>query len=139
MTLVEVVLGITILVLISTISFSYFNLDSYKVNSFIRQLNSDIRYVRKVNKLGNTKVHIIFTQNNGCNGYILKENGYNAKEKYLPKGINLSCPVGKILFDRQGAFYVGGTTITIGESGNYTDITIVPVSGRVLIKEGIYK
>ncbi|MGN1033827.1 MAG: hypothetical protein ACI4PU_10155, partial [Intestinibacter sp.] len=127
------------LALICTISFSKFNLDNYKVNSFIRQLNSDIRYVRRVNKLGNSKVYIVFTEKNGCKGYILRENGNNEKSIFLPKNIKLSYSIGKILFDRQGAFYMGGTTISVGKDKKYTEITIVPVSGRVLIKEGIYK
>ena len=139
MTLVEVLLGITLLALICTISFSKINLDNYKVNSFIRQLNSDIRYVRMVNKLGNSKVYIVFTTKNNCKGYILMENGNTSKCVFLPKNINLNYSESKILFDTKGAFYMGGTTINIGKDKYYTEITIVPVSGRVLIKEGIYK
>ena len=56
MTLVEVLLGITILAMICTISFSKINLSKYKVNSFIKQMTSDIRYVRRVNKLGNINI-----------------------------------------------------------------------------------
>jgi len=138
-TLVEVLLGITLLALICTISFSKINLDNYKVNSFIRQLNSDIRYVRMVNKLGNSKVYIVFTTKNNCKGYILMENGNTSKGVFLPKNINLNYSESKILFDNKGSFYMGGTTINIGKDKDYTEITIVPVSGRVLIKEGIYK
>ena len=139
MTLVEVLIGITLLALICTIAFSKFDLDNYKVNSFIRQLNSDIRYVRSVNKLGNNKVYIAFTKQNNCSGYVLIENGSNTKSVFLPKNIKLSYPISKIMFDHQGAFYMGGTTISVGNDKNYTEITIVPVSGRVLIKEGLYK
>ena len=138
MTLVEVVLGITILSLICTISFTKLNLDNYKTKAFIRQLASDIRYVRKINKLGNSNVYIIFTSSEGKKGYILRENGNNAKTIFLPKGIDIKYSVSNILFDRQGAFHTGGTTISIGKNGDFTKITIVPVSGRVLIKEGIY-
>ena len=45
----------------------------------------------------------------------------------------------KIFFKTNGCFYIGGTTISIIQKNNYTEITIVPTSGRVLIKEGIYK
>ena len=90
MTLVEVLIGITLLALICTIAFSKFDLDNYKVNSFIRQLNSDIRYVRSVNKLGNNKVYIAFTKQNNCSGYVLIENGSNTKSVFLPKNIKLS-------------------------------------------------
>ena len=120
-------------------SFSMFNLDDYKVDSFIRQLNSDIRYVRRVNKLGNSKVYIAFTEQNNRKGYLLRDNGEIVKSEFLPKNVKLNYSISKILFDRQGAFYMGGTTIIILDDKKYTEMTITPVSGRVLIKEGIYK
>lgn len=61
MTLVEVIIGITILSLIATMSFTKINLSNYKVNAFAKQMASDIRYVRKINRLGNSKVYMYFT------------------------------------------------------------------------------
>ena len=58
MTLVEVIIGITILSLIATMSFTKINLSNYKVNAFAKQMASDIRYVRKINRLGNNKVYM---------------------------------------------------------------------------------
>ena len=107
MTLVEVIIGITILSLIATMSFTKLNLSNYKVNAFVKQMASDIRYVRKINRLGNSKVYIYFTKQNNTKGYILRENGE--------------------------------ATISVMQKNNYTEVTIVPTSGRVLIKEGIYK
>lgn len=125
--------------MICTISFSKINLSKYKVNSFIKQMTSDIRYVRRVNKLGNIKVYIVFIERNNCKGYIMEENGIEMKSVFLPRNIDLKCSTSKILFDRQGGFYMGGTTISVGKDGDYTEVTIVPVSGRVLVKEGTYK
>lgn len=139
MTLVEIIIGITILSLIATISFTKFNLSNYKVTSFIKQMTSDIRYVRKINKLGNSNVYMIFTKENNCEGYLLRENGETIKKVFLPKNIDLEYSVSKILFNTQGSFYTGGTTISIIQKNNYTQVTIVPTSGRVLIKEGMYK
>ncbi len=138
MTLVEVILAITILSLICTISFTKLNLDNYRTKSFVKQLASDIRYVRKINKLGNTNVYIFFNEKEGKKGYVLRENGNNVKNIFLPKGVEIKYSESKILFDRQGAFHTGGTTISVGQNGDFIKITIVPVSGRVLIKEGIY-
>ena len=139
MTLVEVIIGITILSLIATMSFTKINLSNYKVNSFVKQMASDIRYVRKINKLGNSKVYIYFTKQNNIKGYVLRENGEDTKSVFLPEGVDLKCPISKILFKTNGCFYMGGTTISIMQKSNYTEVTIVPTSGRVLIKEGIYK
>lgn len=139
MTLVEVIIGITILSLIATMSFTKLNLSNYKVNSFIKQMASDIRYIRKINKLGNSKVYLYFTKKDNIKGYILRENGEDIKSVFLPQNVDLRCPVNKILFKTNGCFYMGGTTISIIQKDNYTDVTIVPTSGRVLIKEGIYK
>ena len=133
MTLVEVIIGITILSLIATMSFTKINLSNYKVNAFAKQMASDIRYVRKINRLGNSKVYMYFTKQNNTKGYILR------KSVFLPEGVDLRCPVSKIFFKTNGCFYIGGTTISIIQKNNYTEITIVPTSGRVLIKEGIYK
>ena len=80
-----------------------------------------------------------FTKQNNTKGYILRENGEDIKSVFLPEGVDLRCPVNKIFFKTNGCFYIGGTTISIIQKNNYTEITIVPTSGRVLIKEGIYK
>ena len=128
-TFIEVIIGITLLALIGTVSFVKLDLSNYKINSFIKQIN----------KIGNEKVYMLFIEENNCEGYILMEEGRQSKKVFLPKGIELACPTSKILFNTKGGFYKGGTTITIIKKDNYTDITIVPTSGRILIKEGIYK
>lgn len=139
MTLLEVIIAITILCLISTISFVKFNLSDYKINSFVKQMTSDMRYIRKINKLGNSNVYIAFITQDNFDGYILRENGETTKQVFLPENVDLKCPVSKLLFNTNGSFYTGGTTISIIQKNNYTEITIVPTSGRILIKEGIYK
>lgn len=45
MTLVELVITISIILLITTLCFPSDNVEKYQVNSFIKQLCSDIRYV----------------------------------------------------------------------------------------------
>ena len=127
-TFIEVIIGITLLALIGTVSFVKLDLSNYKINSFIKQMTTDIRYIRQINKIGNEKVYMLFI-----------EESRQSKKVFLPKGIELACPTSKILFNTKGGFYKGGTTITIIKKDNYTDITIVPTSGRILIKEGIYK
>lgn len=139
MTYIEVIIGITLLALVGTISFAKFNLSNYRVNSFIKQMTSDIRYVRQINKIGNERVYMVFTQQDNCRGYILVESGEKVKSVFLPENVELECPISKILFNSNGGFYMGGTTISIINKNSYTEVTIVPTSGRILIKEGIYK
>ena len=58
MTLVELVVGISIIVLITTLCFPKVSIEKYQVNSFVKQLCSDIRYVRNINMMGNTNAYI---------------------------------------------------------------------------------
>ena len=116
MTLVEVIIGITILSLIATMSFTKINLSNYKVNAFAKQMASDIRYVRKINRLGNSKVYMYFTKQNNTKGYILRENGEDIKSVFLPEGVDLRCPVSKIFFK----------TNCISQDIFYSFLTITP-------------
>ena len=63
MTLVELVITISIILLIATIYFPKVNIEKYQVNSFTKQLCSDIRYVRNLNKMGNTNTYIYLNKN----------------------------------------------------------------------------
>ena len=47
-TFIEVIIGLTLLALIGTITFVKLDLSNYKVNSFIKQMTTDIRYIRQV-------------------------------------------------------------------------------------------
>ena len=99
MTFIEVIIGITLLALIGTVSFVKLDLSNYKINSFIKQMTTDIRYIRQINKIGNEKVYMLFIEENNCEGYILMEEGRQSKKVFLPKGIELACPTSKILFN----------------------------------------
>ncbi|MGL5347440.1 MAG: pilus assembly FimT family protein [Peptostreptococcaceae bacterium] len=139
MTLVELVVTIGILAVIVTLCFPKDNISKYQVNSFIKQLCSDIRYVRKCNMNGNTGVYIYYGDDEDNQSYILRENGKNIKEIVLPKEAKLNYVYPKIIFKSDGSPDPLGTTITVWFKGNKKEITIVPISGRVLIKEDIYE
>ena len=49
MTTIELVITISIIAIISSICFMKYENDSYKIESFARELCSDIRYVRREN------------------------------------------------------------------------------------------
>ena len=116
--------------------------DNYIIDSFAKQLCSDIRYIRRENILDN-KAYIRFINENDTWGYSLHNNSMEEKRIFLPKNTKLSYPITQnsnyIRFDRTGAYEHGGGTIIISKNSISKYITIVPVSGRVLYKEGIYE
>lgn len=139
MTLVELVITISILSIIAALCFPRVSINKYQVNSFTKQLCSDIRYVRKCNMNGNLKVYIYYKNTEENQSYVLREDGKDVKEILLPKDAEIKYAREKIIFRKDGSPDPLGTTITIRYKDNKKEITIVPVSGRVLLKEGIYE
>lgn len=139
MTLVEVVIGIGIIMTILMISFPKEKSQKYEIDSFARQLVGDIRYVRSMNSNGNLSVFIenISTQDNPR--YVIKENTDIVKTVYLPKNSSLSYPSSTIKFKSDGTLSSKGETIIIDSKDRKIKITIIPFSGRVLLKEDIYE
>lgn len=138
-TLVELVVTISFITIISTLCFPKENISKYQINSFTKQLCSDIRYVRKNNMLGCNDTYIYYKNNNGTHSYILRQESKDVKEISLPKDVQLLYTRGKILFKKDGSPQQLGATIKIISKDIKREITIVPVSGRVLLKEGKYE
>ncbi|GKZ02247.1 hypothetical protein [Paraclostridium bifermentans] len=139
MTLVEVVIGIGIIMTILMISFPKEKSQKYEMDSFARQLVGDIRYVRSMNSNGNLSVFLenISTQDNPR--YVIKENTDIVKTVYLPKNSSLSYPSSTIKFKSDGTLSSKGETIIIDSKDRKIKITIIPFSGRVLLKEDMYE
>ena len=74
MTLVELVITLSIILLITTLCFPSDNVEKYQVNSFIKQLCSDIRYVRNINMMGNTNAYVYLNNNDEGSSFTLNEN-----------------------------------------------------------------
>ncbi|WP_195939757.1 pilus assembly FimT family protein [Romboutsia sp. 1001713B170131_170501_G6] len=139
MTLVELVVCISIMILVSTLYFFYDNLDKYYINSFTKQLTADIRYVRRVNMLGDLSTYIYYDLNNKNKSYILKSQGEIKKEVSLPNETKIEYGESKIIFRTDGSPDRRGQTIRVYKGNIKKEITIVPISGRVLLKEGKYE
>ena len=139
----ELIVTISIIVIMSSICFMKYEGDNYKIEFFAKELCSDIRYVRRENMLNNPNVYIRFISENNKWSYILHRNKKEDKRVYLPKNVNLNFPIGQnnslISFYTSGLYKNGGGTISINKGDKYKYITIVPVSGWVLYKEGIYE
>ena len=143
MTTIELVITISIIAIISSICFMKYENDSYKIESFARELCSDIRYVRRENMLDNKNVYIRFVNEDNKWSYVLHRNKREDKKVILPQNVNLNFPIGQntslIYFHPDGRYINNGGTITMRKDNDYKYITIVPVSGRVLYKEGLYE
>lgn len=138
MTLVELVISISIILLISTLCFPRFNINKYKIDLFTKQLCSDIRYVRNENMLGNLNAYIYYTDDK-VKRYIVRNDGKDLKEITLPEEMKISYNQSRIRFKRDGTPDPKGQTIIIYNKDLKKEITIVPISGRVLLKEGKYE
>lgn len=139
MTLVEIIISMGILVII--ISFCYLNLNisKYQTVSFAKQICSDIRYVRTKNMGGNFNTYIHYEKRNGTTYYVLIKDSERIKEVALPINSSILKSLEKISFRQDGSLSSGkGETIQIKYNKETIEITIVPFSGRVLLKEGIY-
>ena len=139
MTLVELVITISIMLLISTLCFSKDDINKHQIDSFTKQLCSDIRYVRKCNMLGDLSAYIYYKKDKESSSYAIRSGGNDIKEIKLPNDITLKYGQSKIVFRRDGSPDPKGQTIKVYDDKIKKEITIVPVSGRVLLKEGEYE
>lgn len=117
------------------------SIDNYVINTFTKQLCSDLRYVRRRNMLEDNSTYIVYIRENGDSGYAIKQEGEFIKSVLLPKNATIRDNINNssIKFDKYGAPYPNGGTITVQSDKISKELTIVPVSGRVLLKEGQYE
>lgn len=140
MTLVELLISMAIMLLIATLCFPKDNLEKHIITSTVKQLCADIRFVRRCNMLEDSSTYITYVEESGKKGYSIKQNGEQIKSVFLPKNTVIKENMNNMIrFDRYGAPYPNGGTIKIENSKISKEITIVPVSGRVLLKEGKYE
>ncbi|WFD08984.1 hypothetical protein [Tepidibacter hydrothermalis] len=140
--MIELLITITLIMVISLIPTYKINIRDYKIDSFIRQLCSDIRYTRIKNMNYDDSTKIYYEKSpKGTVSYVLKESKQIKKKVELPPNTEITYGVEKIDFGLNGVIRHKGETIKIKDKTNkkIKIITIVPMSGRVLIKEGIYE
>jgi len=89
--------------------------------------------------MGNTNTYLYLGNNGECSSFTLNENKKNIKQVYLPKECKIEYTRPMVKFKVDGTPYPSGTTIKIIYENRKKEITIVPISGRVLIKEGKYE
>ncbi|SHH07844.1 hypothetical protein [Tepidibacter thalassicus] len=140
--MIELLLCLCIISILLSISICKFYLKDYKIDSFVRQLCTDIRYVRIKNINSDYSTYIYYKKKpNGVNSYVLREDGKDKKEVELPQNTDIYYSCSKVIFNLTGSLNYQGDTIVIIDRDNNKkrEITIIPFSGRTLIKECIYK
>lgn len=137
-TVIELVISISIILLIATLSFPKDNLENQKINLFAHQLCSDIRYVRRINMFSDYNTYIYYINQDNHEGYVLRKDGKNVKSIVLPKNVKIARSIDIIKFKSDGSPQKA-STIEIYNHRLRKTITITPVSGRVLLKEGKYE
>ncbi len=89
--------------------------------------------------MGNTNAYVYLEKSDDGSSFKLNENRKDIKQVYLPKDCKIQFTRPIIKFKADGTPLPSGTTIKIIHKNKEIEITIVPISGRVLIKEGKYE
>lgn len=101
-----------------------------------RKLCSEIRYIKRRNLVGIDE-DIRIKNKDGKSFYYIGIRTSLLKKVELPENVFLNSPIDRVHFKASGRPHESGTiTFRYKEKEYY--ITITPISGRVLFKEGIY-
>jgi len=137
-TLVELLLIISIITLLTLIVIPHIDITKYWLISNSRVLRDDIRNVRYLNMSEGKNLKILL----GNNEYVIVENEIEKKRVVFKSDFKLvhNFKNGNIYFSHIGSPQQGGTIRIISNKKNqYCEITIVPATGRVLLKDEIFK
>jgi len=136
--LIELIMTIALMMII--LALSTVNLmkdDTYILRTEARRLCQEIRLASHINMTTNPNWKILLDES--C--FSVKDGVNLIKKTYINKNvkINYESKAQKIGFSSYGAPTCGGTTIEVMHRKNrkYMEITIIPASGRVLLKDEI--
>ncbi|SNX55343.1 prepilin-type N-terminal cleavage/methylation domain-containing protein [Thermoanaerobacterium sp. RBIITD] len=141
LTLIELItvlsiLAVTVLITLPTTNFFKAKISHFRLNMIANELINDIRYVQQKNIYENEKLYLSIQTDHS--GYYINKPGTMSKRiktKILPDGITIySNNSMDISFSDQGAPISGGCTIYLYNSNKKIEITILPATGRVMIK-----
>ncbi|AFK86957.1 MULTISPECIES: prepilin-type N-terminal cleavage/methylation domain-containing protein [Thermoanaerobacterium] len=139
--LITVVSIFSIIVLMAVPKTDFFNAKTseMRLRMVAYELISDIRYVQYKNIYENESLYLMLQSDH--KEYSIYKPGTMVKRiktKKLPDGINIYWNIPenilKISFSNQGAPIPGGCTISLLNSNKRLDITVLPATGRVMIK-----
>ncbi len=128
----------SLVIIVTSIAYTNINVDIIKKKEDlqIQELVSDLRFVRSQNIMGNNAVYIIQDENS----YTIRKDGDVYKTVEFVNGMHIKCALIYLEFDTDGSPKNNLGTIYINRNdSSIEEITLVPISGRVLYKEGIYQ
>ncbi|MCP2239334.1 prepilin-type N-terminal cleavage/methylation domain-containing protein [Thermoanaerobacterium thermosaccharolyticum] len=139
--LITVISILSIIVLITVPKTDFFDskTSEMRLRMVAYELISDIRYVQYKNIYENESLYL--TLQSDHKGYFIYKPGAMVKRiktKILPDGITVYWNIHEnpleISFSDQGAPIPGGCTISLFNSNKKVEITILPATGRTMIK-----
>lgn len=133
-TLIELILVMSLMSLLAAIAIPRIDKTPFNMKIYSRKLCADIRYIRLMKMTEGGGYRILLHEE-----YYRVLNGTKElKTVELPTHMHLLYPAQVIRFKLNGAPSWAGTIyVRDKKSGSYYEITIVPASGRVLLKDEI--
>lgn len=141
MTLIELLLVISIIALSLSIVIPKIERRDYKLMTSSRMLRDDIRTVRYEKMVEGKNIKILLEKSQ----YSVMKNLKVIKRVKLEKDYKITYTNtfkgGDIIFGYNGAPTYGGGTITIFDdrTNKYCEITIIPATGRILLKKEVFE
>ncbi|MGI5998826.1 MAG: pilus assembly FimT family protein [Lutispora sp.] len=134
LTVIELIVVIGMLSLLMTFSLPKIDTSNYKLMEISKALRDDIRYVRYIKMTEGENLRVFFQKTK----YSILEGTKKVKEVSLGSKFSLyqNFKDSQIAFSFNGAPSTSGGTITLvnNTNGKYCEITVVPGTGRVLLK-----
>ena len=136
MSLAELIIGMSLVILLVGIVVPKSDSGYMKAEWERRKLCSELRLLKRKNLSGiGEYMRIAKVNNRSC--YRTFFDLKLIKEKYVDKDIKVASNIKRIMFKSDGIPMDSGTIEVRYKEKTYT-ITITPISGRILFKEGIY-
>ncbi|MFI3209819.1 MAG: hypothetical protein R3Y64_02005 [Peptostreptococcaceae bacterium] len=117
--------------LVSNICFMNFDINYYLYENFSHSFYYDIKKLRKQSIVENDTSYILLVDN----GYKIIDDNVVLKEVLYPPNTKISSKGVRLAFNNTGTLVGNVYTFIVGYKDNINEITITPVSGRVLLKE----
>lgn len=136
MSIAELIIGLSLVILLIGIVIPKADSGYMKAEWERRKICSELRYLKRRNLAG-IEEYMRIVNINGKTCYRTSFDLKIIKEEYVDKDIKVSSNIKKIMFREDGIPVNSGTIEAIYKNKVYT-ITITPISGRILFKEGIY-
>lgn len=135
LTIIELIVVIGMLSLLMSIALPKIDNSDYKLMEIAKTLRDDIRYVRYMKMTEGENLRVLLQKSK----YSILEGTRKIKEVNLGSNfsLNQNFKDNQIAFSFNGAPSTSGGTITLinNTNGKYCEITVVPGTGRVLLKK----